>query len=47
MPANLRRAAPFLVPFFLEKDHPDLRIEKPRALALHVRASGMQTTIPA
>jgi hypothetical protein len=39
MPANLRRAAPFLAPFFLEKDHPDILIAKPAALTQHIAAA--------
>lgn len=39
MPRNLRRVAPFLVPFFLEKDHPDIRIDKPTLLGEHIAAS--------
>jgi hypothetical protein len=43
MPANLRRTSRFLVPFFLEKDHPDILIEKPAGLVAHIAAtSGTQ-----
>ena len=42
MPGNLRRAAPFLVPFFLDKDHPDILIDKPALLHDHIAASAPQ-----
>lgn len=42
MPGNLRRAAPFLVPFFLDKDHPDILIDKPALLSEHIAASALQ-----
>ena len=42
MPGNLRRAAPFLVPFFLDKDHPDILIDKPALLNEHIAASAAQ-----
>ena len=38
MPGNLRRVAPFLAPFFLEKDHPDILFDKPALLAEHIAA---------
>ena len=38
MPANLRRTSPFMVPFFLDTEHPDVLIPMPELLKQHIRA---------
>lgn len=39
MPANLRRNSPFLVPFFLQNEHPDILLPTPALLREHIAAS--------
>lgn len=41
MPVNLRRNSGFLVPFFLDKHHPDILVDRPALLDHHIAASAV------